>query len=251
MARKVKKGLPPWMATFSDLCTLLLTFFVLLLTFANLDLKKFQDMLGSVKQAFGVQVKERGQFQPVKPKARPVVEHQRRHIMTQFAPTTSAQDAQAAAEASQMARRIRDMSEKDGLGNAVDITAGTRGVRMRVKGALLFEPGQAEIKSGANKLLVNVAKVMDKFHFYLTVEGHTDATPIHTAQFPSNWELSAARASAVLRYLTRLGVPQTRMSAVGYASNYPLASNDTEEGRNQNRRVEFIFTKKPLRVGVD
>lgn len=251
MARKVKKGLPPWMATFADLCTLLLTFFVLLLTFANLDLQKFQDMLGSVKQAFGVQFQERGQFEPVKSKARPVVEHQRRRIMPQMSQATTAQDAQAAAEASQMSRRIREMSQKDGLGNSVDITSGTRGVRMRVKGGLLFSPGQAEVKSGAKRLLENVARVMGKFHFYLTVEGHTDSTPISTTQFPSNWELSSARASAVLRYLARLGVPQARMSAVGYASNYPLASNDTEQGRNQNRRVEFIFTKKPLRVGVE
>ena len=92
---------------------------------------------------------------------------------------------------------------------------------------------------------------MNKFNFYLTVEGHSDNQPIKTERFPSNWELSAARASSVLRTIVGMGVPPRRVSAVGYASNYPIASNSTEEGRNKNRRVEFVFTKKPLRVGVE
>ena len=124
-------------------------------------------------------------------------------------------------------------------------------MRMRVKGQLLFQPGSADVRQSARKLLANVAQVMNKFKFYLTVEGHSDNQPIQTARFPSNWELSAARASSVLRSLVSMGVPPRRVSAVGYASNYPIASNSNEEGRNKNRRVEFVFTKKPLRVGVE
>lgn len=249
MARKVKKGLPPWMGTFADMCTLLLTFFVLLLTFANMDVKKFQDMLGSVKEAFGVQFQEVGKFQPVLPEVKPRLSRTR--MIQPTMPQPSIQDAKDAAEAAAMADRVRDLINAVGLGNAVEIKSGPRGVRMRVKGHLLFEPGQATVRPSARKLLESVARVMHKFNFYLTVEGHTDNQPIRTARFPSNWELSAARASSVLRYLLRLGVPPRRLTAVGYAANYPIASNSTEAGRNKNRRVEFVFTKKPLRVGVD
>jgi chemotaxis protein MotB len=244
MARKPKKGLPPWMATFADLSTLLLTFFVLLLTFANLDLKKFYDMLGSVQKAFGVEVRQRGEYQPVKPK---VVVRTR----TVFRPSRIVTPSQQSIQSAEMARQIKKLVEASGLGRAVEITSGSRGVRMRVKGHLLFEPGQAEIKRSAARLLNSVAAVMRKYKFYLTVEGHTDNQPIRTARFPSNWELSAARAAAVLRYLVKKGVPAARVSAVGYADNYPIASNATEAGRRKNRRVEFVFTREPLRQSVD
>lgn len=248
MARKVKKGLPPWMGTFADMCTLLLTFFVLLLTFANMDVKKFQDMLGSVKNAFGVQFQEIGKFQPVLPEVKP---QPSRTLMVQpTMPEPSIQDARDASDAAAMADQVKDLVNAAGLGNAVEIKSGPRGIRMRVKGQLLFEPGQAEVRASAHKLLESVSKVMEKFNYYLTVEGHTDDQPIATSKYPSNWELSGARAASVLRYLVQLGVPARRVAAVGYSSNYPIASNSDEEGRNKNRRVEFVFTKKPLRVGV-
>jgi chemotaxis protein MotB len=249
VARKIKKGLPPWMGTFADMCTLLLTFFVLLLTFANMDVKKFQDMLGSVKNAFGVQLQDVGKFQPVLPEVKP--QPTRTRMIQPTMPEPAIQDARDAAEAAAAADRVKDMVNAVGLGNAVEIKSGPRGVRMRVKGQLLFEPGAADVRESARKLLDNVAKVMNKFNFYLTVEGHSDNQPIRTTRFPSNWELSAARASSVLRTLVGMGVPPRRVSAVGYASNYPIASNSNEEGRNKNRRVEFVFTKKPLRVGVE
>lgn len=254
MAKKQKKGLPPWMGTFADLATLLLTFFVLLLTFANMDIQKFHDMLGSVQKAFGVQVKVRGQYQATKPlvaanalKAQAPAAPTMAGMTRPSAVPTSSSEARAAAENAAQAREVRQMANQAGLGQSVEITSGPRGVRMRVKGQLLFLPGQAQVRPEARRLLEAVAKVMRKFHYYLTVEGHTDSTPIHTPQFPSNWELSASRASAVLRFLLSLGVPQRKVSAVGYAANYPLASNATQEGRNKNRRVEFVFTKKPLR----
>ena len=249
MARKVKKGLPPWMGTFADMCTLLLTFFVLLLTFANMDVKKFQDMLGSVKNAFGVQFQDVGKYQPVLPEVKP--QPSRTRMIQPTMPEPSIQEARNAAEAAAMADRVRNLVNAVGLGNAVEIKSGPRGVRMRVKGQLLFEPGSANVRKSAKTLLANVVKVMNKYNFYLTVEGHSDNQPIRTERFPSNWELSAARASSVLRSLVSMGVPPRRVSAVGYASNYPIASNSNEDGRNKNRRVEFVFTKKPLRVGVE
>ncbi|MFZ5587672.1 MAG: OmpA/MotB family protein [Thermodesulfobacteriota bacterium] len=251
----IKKGLPPWMATFSDLCCLLLTFFVLLLTFANMDIQKFREMLGSVQQAFGVQTLVKGEYQAVAPKQAPAAAGDSQGggfrstapSLTQGSLTESA----SAAEAEDMAKQVRDLAQKAGMGDMVEVSSGSRGVRLRVKGKILFDSGQANLLEGAKKLLDGIAQVMHRHSYYLTVEGHTDSAPISTAQYPSNWELSAARAAAVLRYLAHKGVPESRVSAIGYASNYPIADNSSEEGRNQNRRVEFVFTKKPLRVAVD
>jgi chemotaxis protein MotB len=250
-----KKGLPPWMSTFADLCTLLLTFFVLLLTFAQMDVVKFKEMLGSVQQAFGVQMQDPGQFQPVQSGASATAAQPTQHQRIVTAPrpssATSAADSQSAEMARRMAKQVRTMVQQEGLGEQVEITAGARGIRLRVKGHMLFDAAQAQIKKEAIPLLEGIVQVMDKYDFYLTVEGHTDNIPINTPQFPSNWELSAARSAAVLRTLVKLGVPKAKVSAVGYAANYPLASNQTQEGRLKNRRVEFVFTKRPLRVGVE
>jgi len=254
----IKKGLPPWMATFSDLCCLLLTFFVLLLTFANMDVQKFREMLGSVQNAFGVQTLVKGEYQAAispQPAQHPTPNDPGGFRATAPSLTTSPppglSEAADQAEAEGMAQQVRDLVRSSGVGDMVDVNASSRGVRLRVKGKILFEPGQAQVLDGAKRFLDGIVQVMSKHSFYLTVEGHTDSIPISTAQFPSNWELSASRATAVLRYLVGRGVPESRVSAVGYASNYPLADNSGEEGRNQNRRVEFIFTKKPLRVAVD
>lgn len=251
----VKKGLPPWMGTFSDLCCLLLTFFVLLLTFANMDVQKFREMLGSVQQAFGVQTQVKGEYQAVAPTQAPASGSQGQgggfRSTSPNLTQSSLSEAAAATEAEDMAQQVRDLAQKTGMGDMMSVTSSSKGVRLRVKGKILFESGQAHVLDPAKKLLDGIVQVMNKYSFYLTVEGHTDSAPISTAQFPSNWELSAARAAAVLRYLVTKGVPDSRVSAIGYASNYPVADNSSEDGRNQNRRVEFIFTKQPLRVAVD
>ncbi|MCB2185958.1 MAG: OmpA family protein [Deltaproteobacteria bacterium] len=240
----IKKGLPPWMATFSDMCTLLLTFFVLLLTFANLDLQKFKDTLGSVRMAFGVQMEQVGQFQAIQAN-KPAESTPYRY---QTMPNASMDDtARQEALAEEMASQVRTMVNDAKLGDQVEISSGPDGVRMRVKGQLLFDAAQADVRQRAERLLKGVAEVMRRYQFYLTLEGHTDSVPIKTSQFPSNWELSASRAAAVLRTLVSLGVPADRMAAVGYADNYPIASNSSDGGRGKNRRVEFVFTKDPLR----
>jgi chemotaxis protein MotB len=131
-----------------------------------------------------------------------------------------------------------------------EVQSGARGIRIRVKGALLFDPGAATVKSVATPFLDSLVQVMEKFDYFLLVEGHTDALPISTAMFPSNWELSSYRAASVLRYLIDHGIDPRRLTSVGLAANYPLAPNDTPEGRAANRRVEFLLTKQPFRAEI-
>lgn len=234
MAKKIKKGSPKWMATFADLSTLLLTFFVLMLSFASIDIEKFRDMLGSIQNAFGVQAKIQGEFQ--------AVETER----TAKADSTKKVN-EVKVELDQMAEKINETIEATKIGEQTEIKVGSNGVRIRITGNIMFDAGQAYIKYQAYPFLDGIAEAMHQYDYYLLVEGHTDSLAIHTAQFPSNWELSSARASAVVRYMIDKGIPQTRLSGIGHASNFPLASNATPEGREQNRRVEFIFTKTPFR----
>ena len=252
--KKVKKGAPPWMATFADLSTLLMTFFVLLLSFSSMDVQKFRDMLGSVQSAFGVQFQERGTFQPViKEPTKPSENKlQEQLIKDKLIPTPTRDDSrEVAVESAAMADKVKELVEETKLAKEVEILKGKRGVRLRVKGGLFFQPGRAALKITAKPFLSGVAKILDKSKFYLIIEGHTDNLPIHTEVFPTNWELSAARATAVVRSLVQEGrISAKRLAAIGFGPYYPLASNRTPEGRRKNRRVEFIFTKLSPRVAV-
>lgn len=234
MAKKIKKGAPKWMATFADLSTLLLTFFVLMLSFANIDIEKFRDMLGSVQNAFGVQTRVRGDFQAVETE------------QTAKADSTEKVN-EVKVELDQMAEKINETIEKTKIGEQAEIKVGSNGVRIRITGNIMFDAGHAEVKYQAYEFLDGIAEAMNQYDYYLLVEGHTDSLAIRTSQYPSNWELSSARAAAVVRYMIDKGIPQNRLSGIGHASNFPLVSNATPEGREQNRRVEFIFTKKPFR----
>jgi chemotaxis protein MotB len=104
-----------------------------------------------------------------------------------------------------------------------------------------FMPGKRELSEGIRELVVRLAPALVVKHATIRIEGHTDATPIATSEFPSNWELSTARAIEVAQMLVAAGVPGERVSAVGYAETRPVASNETEQGRTENRRVELVL----------
>ncbi len=265
MPRQGKKsgGAPRWMTTFADLSTLLLTFFVLLLSMAQTDIQEFKAVLGSIKDAFGVQTEAAGMYQPIVPeKAAPAVNSVREDLRNADYVNSLRGEPAAASEGTKQevlreeAQRraeeaIRAAIERTGAGDQMEVISGKRGIRIRVKGALLFEGGEAELTARAQPFLDDLVLVLDKFPYHLLVEGHTDSQPISTPRFPSNWELSGARASAVLRYLLYCGIPASRLASVGLADNYPLASNDTPDGRMANRRVEFVLTDEPFRQEID
>jgi chemotaxis protein MotB len=123
----------------------------------------------------------------------------------------------------------------------VSINQTKRGVEIDISASALFRTGEATLQPGTLDVLRQVASVLSKEELPIEVEGHTDDVPIATAQFPSNWELSSARASSVVRQLVESGVSAKRLAVVGLASNQPLASNDTPEGRAKNRRVTITI----------
>ncbi|WP_445005363.1 OmpA/MotB family protein [Halomonas mongoliensis] len=127
----------------------------------------------------------------------------------------------------------------------VSVDEGAQGITLRIDDNLLFASGQADLISGADRLLSRLVVLIEEFDGDVSVEGHTDSIPIATVRFPSNWELSTARAISVLRYLANAGVEEARLRAIGYADTRPLESNATAEGRAANRRVELLLHQQP------
>jgi chemotaxis protein MotB len=127
----------------------------------------------------------------------------------------------------------------------VSVSQGREGVTLRIDTSLLFPSGQAVLTPQGRGVIESLMDVLARFDGQISVEGHTDSVPISTARFPSNWELSSARAIAVVRHLERQGFNISRMRAVGYADTQPMEPNATEDGRAANRRVELLL-RQPL-----
>ncbi|MBI4829432.1 MAG: OmpA family protein [Nitrospinae bacterium] len=230
------EGAPLWTTTFADLSTLLLTFFVLLLSFSNQDIAKFREMLGSVQDAFGVTVERKGEYQAAltgegddsKAQAKAAAEELKRQL------TETTQAVERAVKKANMNEHA-EVSVKDGM------------THVRVRGEALFAPGSTKINAAAVPLLDGLAEVLRKTKLNLTVEGHTDNLPVavnpFTTVYVDNWELSGARAAVIVRYLITKQVSPAQLSAAGYADMIPAAANDTPEGQSKNRRVEFLIRK--------
>jgi chemotaxis protein MotB len=235
-----KAGAPAWMATFGDMMSLLLCFFVLLLSFANMDIVKFREMLGSVKDAFGVRTENMGQFD---------------------AKASQPRDAPEAGTEStvEFTEDVRAFIENSDLQDVVEAVPGERGVTIRITGKLMFESASDELRTTGQPVLDEIVDLAKRYPNTIGVEGHTDDRPINSARYQSNWSLSAARAVAGVRYMIDVGgIDPARISATGFAHTRPIASNDTEEDRAMNRRLEFVFFKdtygaakdKPVEAGV-
>ncbi len=122
----------------------------------------------------------------------------------------------------------------------IEISASAAGISLQLEEEILFDSGTAVLLAQGEALLEELAPSLQRSGQAVTVEGHTDNRPIATARFPSNWELSGARAAQVVRHLIRQGVPATRLRAIGYADTRPVAGNDTAAGRARNRRVTLL-----------
>jgi len=126
----------------------------------------------------------------------------------------------------------------------VSVSQGREGVTLRIDTSLLFPSGQAVLTPQGRGVIESLMDVLARFDGQISVEGHTDSVPISTARFPSNWELSSARAIAVVRHLERQGFNISRMRAVGYADTQPMEPNATADGRAANRRVELLLRQQ-------
>ncbi len=235
MEEEVEEGLPAWMGTFADLMSLLLTFFVLLLSFANMDIMKFEGMVGSMKEAFGVKFKDPGDHLGFTDS-----------IVALFDEESVAEETMAENE-DRLSGELKRISTQHQVAGSVSVLSGKGGIIVRVDGKMLFRPGESDVAPAAFVFLDEMAAVMRQFEYDVSVEGHTDSTA-RGKSHRSNLPLGAARANSAAQYLVGAGgVPAARMSIVSYGDSKPVDDNNTAKGRARNRRIEFVFHRQEPR----
>lgn len=208
-----------WLMTYLDVMTLLLVMLVVMLAFAGKG-DGLKNMQGIAEGLAG---------QQVLPKNAGILEASGNEVPT---PQTQSQ------------AHKKDPLEGlplDKLGKDIDVVVSEGTVSFRISSEILFPSGQAELSLDGLRVLRQLVPVLNSTDHQVAVVGHTDAVPIRSARFPSNWELSSARAGSVVRYLESNGVSSNRLRAVGYADTRPLADNASAEGKATNRRVELIM----------
>ena len=218
-----------WMATFADMMTLLLCFFILLLSFATMDIVKFRDAMGSVQEALGVQFEHDGQFEA---------------IASSPLQTDPYEEALGMGEDRALLEELNSAIGEEGLEDEVSAAIDGRGVIVRVNGQVLYPRGDAALKEESTAILSRIAGLARGTNHRLMIEGHTDDLPIRTVRYPSNWELSTARAIAAMRFFVEQDVDAQRVGVAGYADLRPIQPNDSEANRGANRRVEFVFIRQ-------
>lgn len=225
--KKCPAGAPLWMCTFADMMSLLLCFFIILLSFSNMDEPSFVKLSGTMKDAFGAQKKEQVSESSGDMMLSPSFES------VPFNPRDE----------------LEEIIDQFPLPGMVEFAETSEGLLVRVKEKLGFDSGRAEIKPQFITLLDQIGKVIATSEAEVVVNGHTDnIIPHDKAAFKSNWELSTARAVAVVEYWQKkFNIPSSQLVAAGLADGKPIISNITEEGRTKNRRVEFVI--KPRKDG--
>ncbi|MET4025657.1 chemotaxis protein MotB [Marinobacter sp. MBR-99] len=255
-----KRAIPAWVVTFADLMSLLMCFFVLLLSFSEIDAQKFKQIAGELSKAFGVQREVPAlevpmgtspifdKFSPAPPEPTVVNEirqtttDQQPQLQTLNSPTEQAvQDAIQEQMDANMAE-ILEVLEPAIMDGRINVSEDQRRIVIRVEEKGSFPSGSAQLTWEFEGLLLEMAAVLADMPGDLAVEGHTDNIPIRTERFFSNWDLSAARAAAVANVLlARDQVSPERLRVTGLADTRPRVANTTADNRAKNRRVEIII----------
>lgn len=236
--KKVDVGAPRWVVTFGDLMSLLLCFFVLLLSFSELDRQKYKQVAGSMERAFGVQ--RRTKVMDV-PKGMKMIakDFDQELIETRIRPDIGKElDEVISSQLSE----IKDKIEIDGSDEEITI---------RLMGESTFDSGKAVIRPQMKPLLKKVAELIQGNANDIIIAGHTDNVPIRSGPYRTNLRLSTARASAVAEYIiSHSRIDPQRISTMGFGEYRPIDTNETVAGRQKNRRVEIILSNlpKPERV---
>lgn len=243
------EGAPGWITTFSDLMSLLLTFFVLLFSMASLNEQKFKQVLESIQSALGVQnvpqagTREGLEMLSMEKKAEPNAVDELGGLVKK--------------EMEEIQSEIEEFIMKNKLGGQVKAEVDGRGAVITISDVVIFPVGEAEINESGLAILDKLVEMLKQFPYRVRVEGHTDAVPINTVKYPSNWELSTARAARIVRYFIEHGIEPERLSAEGFAHYRPVADNSTPEGRARNRRVEIVYIREDIlnqlakKIGLD
>ena len=255
-----------WLLTYADMITLLMALFMVLFSISSVNISKFETLQKSLKAAFSGSILPGGRailqsgsestknhtpatsevpsIVPITPNIPKPIDFSASQYKA-VAATMSAATAEQQ-DFAQLKQRIDTYARAHGFSNQVRTLIERRGLVVRVlTDKLLFDSGQATLKPAGLPLLREIATLLDSVdqRHPIVVEGYTDDVPIDSAEFPSNWELSTARATTVVRFLISRGVNEQRLGAAGYAFLHPVATNGTSPGRALNRRVEIVFQR--------
>ena len=227
-----------WLVSYADFITLLFAFFVVMYALSTVNEGKYRILSDSMSSAFrNVQINDSSPLIATVLPPIPVVQKT-------SSTTSKVQDATKQKQRDKMrnvAKNILEVMAPLIEQGKVRVIETSRGVTIEINDSILFAPGQALLQPALVKAMRAIADVLVPTEFPITIEGHTDNVPIKTAQFPSNWELSAVRATTVLRLFADSGVDPERLTAIGYADTRPVEPNLLADGRARNRRVTILI----------
>ncbi|AIF43177.1 flagellar motor protein MotS [Virgibacillus sp. SK37] len=241
--KKQNSGAPKWMVTYSDMVTLILVFFILLFSMSQIDLVKFDAISESFRNRMifdfnpsPVPMENPTQSSSVKETGKE---------SNEFEVPVELEEEQEEISETQSLNGLMDEIEKyldkNELNNVISANRTERGVVLVLQEKILFDSGEAKIIDGGKPFLNKIGSLLNKMPNQVKVEGHTDSRPISNYRYPSNWELSGARASSVIRYLIdKNKFDESRFSSVGYADTRPLVPNTSSDNWKKNRRVEIV-----------
>jgi chemotaxis protein MotB len=229
-----------WVVTYADMMTLILIFFILLYTLAQYEDEAYKNLVGSVQVLDGdgnqisiidYATKNGRSPEPLKPIEEMLGLNPTEQVIENLRPA--------------IVEELESMIGNTDLYDSVDLAFNADKITLQIDGRFLFQSGRSELKDDATVIFANLGHLFKQYADYnIAIRGHTDNRDIETVKFPSNWELSAIRATTVLRFFIGLGLDPERMSATGYADIIPLVDNDTVDNRARNRRVEFVLEKE-------
>jgi chemotaxis protein MotB len=257
-------GAPGWLATFADLMSLLMSFFVLLLAFSEMDVLKFKQLAGSMSEAFGVQreikTKEipKGtsiiakEFTPGKPMPTPLkvmrqnTTNDRKNNLDFSEGKPSTDVAQAERDAIKRLEQLKHALDDQIKKGEIEVTGNDERTIIRIREKGSFASGSATLSPAFFPVMKKIAAAVQNTPGKIHISGHTDNIPISTYKFRSNWELSSARAVSILEHMLRYqNIEESRIVIQGYADTIPLVPNTTASNRAMNRRVEIKVVKSP------
>ena len=257
-----------WLLTYADMITLLMALFMVLFSISSVNISKYQVLQRALQKAFMGGVLDGGKsFQQGEPTRIQGVQSATasqqmdstfqitsHNLIGKVAPAPTAAEKAAARKAAaeeqsnleQIKNQVDSYAKLHGFSGLIQTSIDQRGLVIRLlTDKVLFDSGHAELKATGSPILLEVSHLLvtTKFSNAIAVEGNTDNVPISGGEFPSNWELSTARANAVLEFFIHHSVPQRRLTVVGFADQNPIAPNDTADGRGLNRRVDVVVLR--------
>jgi chemotaxis protein MotB len=260
-AKKGGGGAPTWIVTFADLMSLLLTFFVLLLSFSNMEVDQFKKLAGAMKESFGLQSFERmagiieldgiavgTAAKHVVPIPLPQVDlPQQTAVVQDLVIKDTEEPVQEVPDKNAEASRrtfndLQTVMADEIAANVMDIIRAGNVTVVRFPDQVSFPSGSGDLKPEFLPVLGKFISILEESHGQIVISGHTDDLPISTEQYRSNWDLSASRAASVAHYILKFtSIPADRITVQGYADSRPLVPNDSPENRAKNRRVEITI----------